>query len=242
PWKAGTLEWAVPFPVPQFNFGSVPEVDGRYPLWDRPETDGATDRTDGLLGKPGDGRRELLGTGILSAKPEQVIRVSTSTWIPLLACFRAKRYRGGARRAVPLRAVFGVWAWTSGHRQAPVQHEAKPGLVLPTQYATRNAPGWWALVTSLLIDGALFASLVFAYFYLWLGTEAWPPAGIEIGALGLPLVALALLAGCMVAAQWAWRALLRGDSNDDAAAGRERGAGGVGWLAAALLGAGFIAA
>src|SRR5690606_8760383 len=179
------------------------------------------------------------------------IRVSTSTWIPLLAalalaallaCFIAKLYLGAALMAVPLLALFGVWAWTTGHRQAPVQHEAKPGLVLPTQYATRNAPGWWALVTSLLIDGALFASLVFAYFYLWLGTEAWPPAGIEIGALGLPLVALALLAGCMVAAQWAWLALLRGDSNDDAAAGRERGAGGVGWLAAALLGAGFIAA
>src|SRR5690606_19391617 len=105
PWKAGTLEWAVPFPVPQFNFASVPEVEGRYPLWDRPETDEATDRTDGLLGNPWHGRRELLGTGILSAKPEQVIRVSTSTWIPilsalalaaLLACFIAKFYPGAA--------------------------------------------------------------------------------------------------------------------------------------------------
>src|SRR5690606_36600503 len=84
----------------------------------------------------------------------------------------------------------------------------------------------------------LFASLVFAYFYLWLGAEVWPPAGIGVGGLGLPLLALALLAGCAVAAHWAWRTLLRGGD------GRApvRGRGGAGWLASALLGAGFIAA
>ena len=116
----------------------------------------------------------------------------------------------------------------------------------PTQYAARNAPGWWALVTSLLIDGALFASLVFAYFYLWLGTEAWPPAGTGIGGLGMPLVALGLLGGCAVAARWAWRALVRdgrGKGSDAAATDTARAPrGGPGWLAAAGLGAGFIAA
>ena len=147
----------------------------------------------------------------------------------LLACFIAKFYLGAALMVVPLLALFGVWAWTTGHPEAPPEHEARPGLVLPTQYAARNAPGWWALVSSLLIDGALFASLVFAYFYLWLGTQAWPPAGIGVGTLGMPLLALALLAGCAVAARWAWRALARGG-------------GVIGWLTAALLGAGFIAA
>ena len=253
PWKAGTLEWAVPYPVPQFNFASVPRVEGRYPLWDRPETDEATDRTDGLLGKPGEGRRELLGTGILTAAPEQVIRVSTSTWIPvlsalvlsaLLACFIAKWYLGAALMALPLLALFAVWAWTTGHRQAAVRHEAEPGLVLPTQYACRNAPGWWALVVSLLIDGALFASLVFAYFYLWLGAEPWPPEGIAVGGLGLPLLALGLLAGCAVAAQWAWRALGAGSDGGAREAVRptlQTLKGQPAWLVAALLGAGFIA-
>ena len=146
----------------------------------------------------------------------------------LLACFIAKFYLGAALMVVPLVALFVVWAWTTGHRQAPVEVEARPGLVLPTQYAARNAPGWWALVTSLLIDGALFASLVFAYFYLWLGTEAWPPAGIGIGGLGMPLVALGLLGGCAVAAQVAWRALLR-----------DGGHGGAAWLATAGLGVAF---
>ena len=253
PWKAGTLEWAVPYPVPQFNFASVPRVEGRYPLWDRPETDEATDRADGLLGKPGDGRRELLGTGILTAAPEQVIRVSTSTWIPvlsalvlsaLLACFIAKWYLGAALMVLPLLALFAVWAWTTGHRQAAVRHEAEPGLVLPTQYACRNAPGWWALVVSLLIDGALFASLVFAYFYLWLGAEPWPPEGIAVGGLGLPLLALGLLAGCAVAAQWAWRALGAGSDGGAREAVRptlQTLKGQPAWLVAALLGAGFIA-
>src|SRR5690606_11621495 len=116
-------------------------------------------------------------------------------------------------------ALFAAWAWTTGHRQAPVELEAEPGLLLPTQYACRNAPGWWALVVSLLIDGALFASLVFAYFYLWLGTEPWPPDGIATGALGMPLVALGLLAGSAVAAQWAWRALRSTDGDGEPARG-----------------------
>src|SRR5690606_17868036 len=70
----------------------------------------------------------------------------------------------------------------------------------PVQYACRNAPGWWALVVSLLIDGSLFASLVFAYFYLWLGTEAWPPAPMHAGADPTAWVALVLLGGCWIAA------------------------------------------
>ncbi|MGO1541643.1 MAG: cytochrome c oxidase subunit I [Luteimonas sp.] len=256
PWNAGTLEWAVPFPVPQFNFASVPRIQDRYPLWDRPETDDATDRTDGLLGNPRDGRRELLGTGILSAAPEQVVRVSTSTWLPvlaalalsaLLACFIAKWYLGAALMVLPLLALFATWAWTTGHRHAPVRLEAEPGLVLPTQYACRNAPGWWALVVSLLIDGALFASLVFAYFYLWLGTAAWPPEASTLGEPGLPLASMGLLLACVVAAQWAWRSLDAGpkgrgtaEETPDAGGGTTGAGGFWAWLVSAVLGAGFI--
>ena len=34
PWKAGTLEWAVPSPPPEYNFLELPTVNGREALWD----------------------------------------------------------------------------------------------------------------------------------------------------------------------------------------------------------------
>ncbi|MEN5061523.1 cytochrome c oxidase subunit I [Luteimonas sp. TWI1416] len=240
PWQAGTLEWALPRPVPAYNVASVPEVGDRYPLWHRPAIADEIARTDGLLGEAHDGRRELLGTGIQSARPEQVIRVSTSTWLPLLAAlsigavltgFITSQYWLSVLMLMPLIGLFLVWAWTTGDRHAPTSIEVAPGLTLPTQAAARNAPGWWALVATLLIDGSLFASLVFAYFYLWLNAPAWPAGGAQLAAWTPTLAALAALAVPLLSAWAAPRALRAG----------HRGSA-IAWHAAALVaGAGFLA-
>jgi cytochrome c oxidase subunit 1 len=34
PWEAGTLEWSIPSPPPDYNFAKLPYVTSRYPLWD----------------------------------------------------------------------------------------------------------------------------------------------------------------------------------------------------------------
>ena len=204
PWRAGTLEWAVPRPVPNYNFASAPHVEDAYPLWHDRGLAARIARTDGLLGDPARGRRELLGTGIVSARPEQVVFLSGSSWLPLasaavitvlLACFIAGWYLPAAICVLPLAALFCAWAWNTGWRGAPVSVDAGGGLSLPSQYACRNAPGWWAIVVTMLIVGSLFASLVFAYFYLWLGSDGWPPPGMGDAAPGaLHWLALALLA------------------------------------------------
>jgi cytochrome c oxidase subunit I+III len=240
PWNAPTLEWALPVPVPMYNFASIPTVDGRYPLWQQPEIAETSARNGGMLGDPEPRRRELLGTGMLSAAPEQVIRVSDSTWLPLLAAltialllafFIGQQYVLSAIMLLPLLALLARWLWTTGDFDASAEVEAAPGLRLPSQSACMNAPGWWALVITLLIDGSLFASLVFAYFYLWLGAPAWPPAGTEAGGWVLPVVALVLLG----ASEVAMRGALRGE--------RHHGNGRrlrFGLAAAAALGVGFL--
>ncbi len=35
PWGAPTLEWALPSPVPDYNFAHIPTITSRYPLWDQ---------------------------------------------------------------------------------------------------------------------------------------------------------------------------------------------------------------
>ena len=34
PWGAGTLEWSIPSPPPDYNFAELPNVTSRYPVWD----------------------------------------------------------------------------------------------------------------------------------------------------------------------------------------------------------------
>ncbi len=241
PWNAGTLEWSLAAPVPSYNFASMARIADRDPLWERAATIADVARSDGLLSDAGHGHRELLGTGIVSSAPEQVIRISRSTWLPLLsglvlaailACFIAKLYLPAALLALPLLGLFGRWAWTTGDPHAPPTLDAGRGLVLPSQRAARNAPGWWALVISLLIDGSLFASLVFSYFYLWLNAPAWPPAGIGLGGWTVPVLALALLLAAGATSHLAMRALHGG-----------RRAVAIGaWIATAVAGAVFVAA
>ncbi|MDQ3618082.1 MAG: cytochrome c oxidase subunit I [Pseudomonadota bacterium] len=239
PWQAGSLEWAVPVPVPAYNFASIPTVASGYPLWDQPAIAHDSARAQGLLAVPLDGKRELLGTGLLGAAPEQVIRISASSWTPLLSalsiavlltCFIAKLYVLAAIAVLPIVGMLGVWLWTTGDRHAPAHREVTADLRLPTQASARNAPGWWALVISLLIDGSLFASLVFAYFYLWLGAPVWPPTTSAIGDWMLPVIALALLAASEPVMRWAL-------------AGNDRGRPTQlrnGLMLAALLGVAFI--
>ena len=212
PWRAGTLEWAVPMPPPNYNFASVPEVDDAYPLWRDRGLAARVARSAGWLGDPARGRRELLGTGIVSARPEQVVFLSSSSWLPLacagvvallLACFIAGWYLAAAVCLAPLLALLCRWAWTTGWPGAPRTVQAGDGVELPSQYACRNAPGWWAVVVAMLILGSLFASLVFAYFYLWLGSDGWPPRGMGEGSpgfghwLALAMLALAWLCGAV---------------------------------------------
>jgi cytochrome c oxidase subunit 1 len=65
PWGAGTLEWSIPSPPPDYNFAELPNVTSRYPLWDAkspeltrevPHTE-AGDRRVGIAGP------EALGSG-----------------------------------------------------------------------------------------------------------------------------------------------------------------------------------
>jgi cytochrome c oxidase subunit 1 len=39
PWGAGTLEWSIPSPPPEYNFARIPTVTSRYPLWEGKEVD-----------------------------------------------------------------------------------------------------------------------------------------------------------------------------------------------------------
>ncbi|CAN5809547.1 hypothetical protein BH23ACT5_BH23ACT5_08140 [soil metagenome] len=56
-----------------------------------------------------------------------------------------------------------------------------------------RSPSWWAVVVGLVALATIVAALVYAYFYLRLGAETWPPAGSDNRQSLLPWGALALV-------------------------------------------------
>ncbi len=51
PWGAGTLEWTIPSPPPEYNFAVLPNVSSRYPLWEGNEGDAESARINAQTGK-----------------------------------------------------------------------------------------------------------------------------------------------------------------------------------------------
>jgi cytochrome c oxidase subunit 1 len=51
PWDAGTLEWTIPSPPPDYNFAVLPTVTSRYPLWEGDERDAESRRINSQEGK-----------------------------------------------------------------------------------------------------------------------------------------------------------------------------------------------
>lgn len=89
---------------------------------------------------------------------------------------------------------------------------------------------WWGMVLLCMTEGALFAYLFAAYFYLGVSNPAWPPADIGRPSLKLPLVMTVLLVSSSVALYAGVRAL---EQNR-----RSRYRAGTGL--AVLLGLGFV--
>jgi cytochrome c oxidase subunit I+III len=225
-WNAGTLEWATPVPVPNYNFASQPPVCQRDPLWHVPSLPQQMAAGEHYLGFARDGAREMLGTSPVSGRAESLIRLSTNSWWPLFtALLTASVFIGvlGEWYWLAILAAVGVlaaglcWVWTTGDRHAPLSLDVGRGLTLPIQYAAHNAPGWWGLVITLLADASLFASLVFGYFYLWLRSGGWPPEGLSVTDPLLPVAAAVALLASATLMRWALQA-----NHDDAGAGRFR--------------------
>jgi cytochrome c oxidase subunit I+III len=212
PWNAGTLEWAIPSPVPSYNFVSQPRIEGRDALWRDPDLVGRIQRGELYLGHGDVRRRETMVTGALSAEPEQVAVLPGNTYVPFFAAlFVGLFFVGVLAQFYPLAilgvvlatAAFVTWAWKTpegpgGERTI----DAGLGLRLPLHHTVARSPGWWGTAIVLFADAALYGSLVYAHLFLWTVSPTWPPAGYREVAFLLPAIALGALALSSVAVQW----------------------------------------
>ena len=83
PWKAATLEWAMPIPPAPYAFASIPHLDTRADRIAPGELAPSLARGEGYLGFARNGWQETLGVHMTSGAPEQLIVLPRATYLPL---------------------------------------------------------------------------------------------------------------------------------------------------------------
>ena len=222
PWGADSLEWVTTSPPRTYNFEKLPIVGGPDPLWnDEPhEFSPAVVRGVEALSVPWRGRREVVRTSVLDARPEAVHSLAGPSYWPLLTALALTGaivgvlvdwwiLAGGGGLAV----VWCLVGWHLANRritddrpasdsddradpEAEVRdrEQAAARRDADRAFAAETEPGrdimWWAAVISMVGVGTIVGAFVYSYFYLRLGADSWPPPGTELRTWTLPAAAL----------------------------------------------------
>ena len=205
PWNAGTLEWIQTMPPPAWGMRTIPEIDGRYPLWDQPNFERDYDEGRFYLPDAEEMKRETLVTSVIDAKPLQCLRLPGPNFIAAMAAltlggfFILGTFHLWTPAILSLVVAIGViwrWLWkgTSVIPEKP-QKDVGLGLTLPLYISGPSSVSWWAMFITMLAILAAFASLVFGYFFYWTIHEDFPPSSAKGPGVFWPSVAATLLLG-----------------------------------------------
>ena len=203
PWGAGTLEWSTTSPPPPYNFRVIPTVGGAYPLWDR-EQPASQDTTDPF-------KHQTIATSLLTGEPEDKLPLPRYSTQPFwLAAGLLILATGALLAQWWILAVGVVWCLTFIFLwMRPVLEKAEH-----TGEQDRSDPHAlprWGILNLILTEAALFGALVASYYYLQVRAPAWPPNGVKLPELVIPVINTVLLVSSSVTVLWAGRGLRRGN-------------------------------
>ena len=234
PWNADTLEWAIAMPVSTYNYISLPLIDTRHPLWEDRQLPEKLESGQGGQSEIPDGLRVTWGSDPVAGKVKELVHVPSNSWLPLqtgvaltVVCLGllTKFYWVALAAALVALVVILRWSWhNGGHPRAAPLYEGEPQDP-PLHSRTCDGPGRWGMLSTLLANGSLFASLLFGWLYFWTVSPQWQvPGQAPVAALPL-LVSGALL----TAAALLYRRLVK-----RLCLGQEQGLGAGLWLCAGL--------
>jgi cytochrome c oxidase subunit I+III len=180
-WNAGTLEW---LPNGDYSSRSIPQVESREPLWDRPSLAEEVEQGRHYLPGSATGGRETILTDPISARPQALLQMPMPGWPPFLgAIFTAAFFLLLTFKLVAPALVCGViaiasilrWAWDTdpGVSHPPV--DIGGGIKLPVYLNGPQSHSWWASVIVILVAASIFFAMIFSYLFLWtVSPDAWP--------------------------------------------------------------------
>lgn len=199
PWQAPTLEW-----LPQEDYGvrSIPQVESREPLWDRPTL--AAEVVAGRHWLPGthSGGRETLVTSWRDAVPQHLLVLPGDSWWPFIAAAGTAGFfllltvaQVVLAFACGITAVVAivVWLWQTDKPPHAATAEVADGIFLPVGARGMASHSWWAMIILLCVDATVFASLVFAHVHVSMAADVCPPPGATLPDVFWPLASSVLL-------------------------------------------------
>jgi cytochrome c oxidase subunit I+III len=224
PWDAGTLEWSVPQPTPNYNFRRLPVVSSHYPLWEQADLVSGAEPGQSLSAaldaRPSEYRATLV-TSVAAAEPQGLWHLAGPSYEPVLAALGVTLVAFGPLVGLYWLMVAGallavstvaLWLWPARSERESVLHdELNERLGLPLLAPGPREPGWWGVVLFNAVLATAFAILFFCYFYLQLFSPQWPQGDSELPGLLLPGIALALLLASVITVARAAAAIRRGD-------------------------------
>ncbi|WP_288426469.1 cytochrome c oxidase subunit I [uncultured Agrobacterium sp.] len=205
PWRAGTLEWAMPTPPPSYNFASLPGVAKRADKLEIDRLGSELAAGDGYLGFTRNGWMETLGVSAVSGEPRQIIILPRQTYLPLFTALAtglfftallAKFYILALCALFAVIILFLYWTPNDAASRTDGGLYAGKGLVLPPHFESGDPPSLMAMRLTLLVTATLFTSLLFGGLFLWVSAPGWE--GIDPSTLAPSLWTMAAY-GCALA-------------------------------------------
>ncbi|MFV3130901.1 cytochrome c oxidase subunit I [Niveispirillum sp. KHB5.9] len=203
PWQAGTVEWAMPMPAPDYNIASLPLSDRASAL--------ELARGEGLLPGAPRGWRETLVVSIIDGRPDHIAVLPGNTLLPIFTAMVIGAFvllmLFGLYWLAPvglLAIALAAWQWHrwTGAAQDHPPVEAAPSLTLPMSWHVPNGLARTGLYCALVANGTLFVCLLFAIGFLSLIAPPGPvpQSGLTGSHALLAGIALLALAGASASA------------------------------------------
>jgi len=207
PWKAGTLEWAMPTPPPSYSFASIPHISERADNLPIDKLGAELAAGKGYLGFLRNGWMETIGVDAISGEPNQIIILPRPTYLPLFTAITT----GGVfvsllLKLYPVAVMFGLltlglfllWTRNPDAKTDRGLLDASKDCRLPLHFESREAPTILAMRLVLIANATLFASLLFGGLFLWVSNLDPRPVTVVTSTWGASFVIpLALIATCV---------------------------------------------
>ncbi|SEN84632.1 cytochrome c oxidase subunit I+III [Loktanella fryxellensis] len=201
PWKAATLDWALPLPAPSYNIASLPGSMGGRAL-DTADAILPLARGEGFLPGAPRGQRETLVVTAGSGTPVHVAVLPGNTTLPLVTSLAVGSFfammLSGLYLLTPIAIAAILWA---GWRWGDIMGRADDSdpvavtddLMLPQHFMQRETLSLTGVRLLLVAGATLFASLLFGVGFLTVVAPGWPaPPGSLSGTPVMIAMAVAL--------------------------------------------------
>ena len=206
PWQAGTLEWATATPPPSYNFAAIPHIETRADQLQPALIGPALAGGDGYLGFARNGEQETLAVEMMSGAAEHLVVLPQRSYLPLWTALATASFFLALLFKLYWLAPFGglatlvlilFWPISLGSKADRGPVDIGRGLAVPPDVEAPDNVTVLANRTALVMNGTLFASLLFGGLFLLVVAPNWQ--GSSVPDLPLWAGALAIVASLSAA-------------------------------------------